>query len=723
MIGRLLAAVLLLASSQERGMKELIELLGAPAAEVRDQAFQELVSRWKRWGLEDLEILAENRPGDLEVAARAREALSRIRIRRALGDTLIKTIPGLESACLSRNEEKLLEALDRAEQLSRNNGIDGSDMVLLLRWISDQKWSERVHDRMRELQKKGFIADPKLMVPLLKDGDPTRQLSALDTLARLRARPLAAHIVPLLIDGHPDVRFQAARTLAILRARDQAAQVAEFLDRSPGRRMRIVELLGDMGAQEMAPRIVPSLKDPQFNLRRIAVLSLAKMRARTCSAEIAALLEDSNPTVRREAVLALGTLEANHEIPRIEALLDSKDPGTRAAAAATLAELRHAGDGLLPLLKDPDVEVRLQAAAALGRSGERKFATPIRALLSDDNLWVRAAVLDACGRLCAPSDSDAVVPFVTHAHPLIREKAIEALGRAGALDRRPLVVEATKDREGRVRAAALAALQRLQGAALQDLALPFLQDPDPMVREQAIAVLGTSSTRAVLNHLRERVRDDDPRVRKQAAEVISAIGEAEDLSDVQALLDDPVPWVRARVTPMVGRMAAKWTKGAAREKVVYALRASEKDSDWEVEAGAGIGLLLLGEKDRAAQRMLVEEFMRPGLAAETRLTQELLEALSQVHECATFEKWSEARELAAPIDSLDAFGRFLAPSKLALTPTSKIRIQGSLPKGTTQSPRDVAKLAAFPMAVLLSGESVSLLPWHEALERWVKRLK
>ncbi len=99
-------------------------------------------------------------------------------------------------------------------------------------------------------------------------------------------------------------------------------------------------------------------------------------------------------------------------------------------ARAQKSPIEAAVDGLIAALKDPDEDVRCQAAWALGRTGKTRAVD---------------ALLEALG------DS-----------PEVRRQAIRALGEIGDARAMPALTQALKDDDARVRRAAAKAIARIK---------------------------------------------------------------------------------------------------------------------------------------------------------------------------------------------------------------------------------------------------------------------
>jgi hypothetical protein len=99
--------------------------------------------------------------------------------------------------------------------------------------------------------------------------------------------------------------------------------------------------------------------------------------------------------------------------PLLEKLKD-RDPSARMAAATALGEASGAGNhdprivtALGLLLRDPGVDVKTAAVAALGATGDRRAATPLTGLSRQTDPKTRAAIARALLRL-SPSPDDPV---------------------------------------------------------------------------------------------------------------------------------------------------------------------------------------------------------------------------------------------------------------------------------------------------------------------------
>jgi HEAT repeat protein len=107
----------------------------------------------------------------------------------------------------------------------------------------------------------------------------------------------------------------------------------------------------------------------------------------------------------------------------------------RVEAAAELGKLgdRRAFDALVESLKDSDNTVRDNAAFALGELGLKEAAPHIERLLGDKDEWVRKGAVKALGMLKSSSSVNRLVDALV-ADPafIVRRAAVRSLGQIGS---------------------------------------------------------------------------------------------------------------------------------------------------------------------------------------------------------------------------------------------------------------------------------------------------
>jgi len=185
-----------------------------------------------------------------------------------------------------------------------------------------------------------------------------------------------------------------------------AVLITLLQDEHPDTRRTAAESLGKIGDRSALPAVLPLLTDPVPAVRATAVQALGRVATPDDGAVIAGLahlLDDSDDRVRQAAALAIGEIEPSpRQLTPVADLLRASDVHIRRAAVRALISLDTGQviEWLLPLLDDPDAEVRQGAVSALGFSGDARVTAALRKrLVHDPSPAVRAEAAYHLGEL------------------------------------------------------------------------------------------------------------------------------------------------------------------------------------------------------------------------------------------------------------------------------------------------------------------------------------
>ena len=213
---------------------------------------------------------------------------------------------------------------------------------------------------------------------------------------------------------------------------------------------------------ELVPRLVELLNDPNPDVRQTAVLALGKIAGPRAAPALVEKLRDPNPVVRRDSAWALGNLGGE--------VVD------------------QVGIALVERLGDPSDEVKTAAAQALGEiRATHGLVERLKAILRQADVPTKRAAIQALALLEAPASY-------------------------------PALVQALRDDDARIRQGAIAALGELADAR----ALPLIRDRlrhdrDAGVRSEAAFRLGKFGNQTVISALQSAAADDiDTNVRRWA---------------------------------------------------------------------------------------------------------------------------------------------------------------------------------------------------------------
>jgi HEAT repeat protein len=183
---------------------------------------------------------------------------------------------------------------------------------------------------------------------------------------------------------------------------------------------------------------------------------------------------------------------------RAAAMASDHDPAEKVTKAAWSAlgkiPRQRVRDGLLPLLEEPEAQVRCMAAERLGHVGDAVAVEPLARALQDHDPSVRKAAAWSLGTLGDPRAIPLLMNVLDDPNTARREDAVEKLGKAGKGDER--------------------VFQRL---------ILELSASDAGVRARAAQVLGKTGDPRAVNGLRSALNDSLLEVRKAAVEALKEI--------------------------------------------------------------------------------------------------------------------------------------------------------------------------------------------------------
>jgi HEAT repeat protein len=206
-----------------------------------------------------------------------------------------------------------------------------------------------------------------------------------------------------------------------------------------------------------------------------------------------------------------------------------RDPVRRGRAAEVLGSLRRdeAVPALVDLLGDPDPDVRIVAARALGTIGDPSAAPHLLASVAARRSIPSHQIAHAVVRIGAPAQP-AVVYALGHQVDSVRAVAAEVLGLIGAVGAARRVEEALRDDpsvEVRVRAARTLGRLGTRGAVAPLLAGLDPGEP-PALRAEAARALGELGTAVSTTALAALLGDAQYQVAHEAARSLLRLGAA-----------------------------------------------------------------------------------------------------------------------------------------------------------------------------------------------------
>jgi HEAT repeat protein len=234
----------------------------------------------------------------------------------------------------------------------------------------------------------------------------------------------------------------------------------------------------------------------------------------------------------REALVALLVARGVHERALRGARARSAVRRGRAAELLGALGTSEAVEALVALLDDPDEEVRLVAARALGRAEDPAAAEALVRSLGGSRAVPQRVVARSLARLGSGAEP-ALVAALGSADVLTRAVAADILGLVGAVGSVPVLAAAVRDPEGgevRIRAARALGRLGLSGGA-PPLLEAVAEDNPPALRAVAARALGDVGDATATVVLTSLLGDADHQVAQNAATALSRCG----ATGVQAL--------------------------------------------------------------------------------------------------------------------------------------------------------------------------------------------
>ena len=199
-------------------------------------------------------------------------------------------------------------------------------------------------------------------------------------------------------------------------------------------RLQAAQKLGEQGNSRAVGALADALGDQTWDDRWAAAVALGKLRnGRGVTALGQALESDPAVDVRCNAAWALGRIGGKAAVDLLLSGLDDQDSSVRRVVVEALAAVGKGGtvSGLVKALGDSDHDVRLTAAVALGEGGSGEATQPLLDAMRDAEWSVRTAAAQAVSKVEDSTGLEALVGALGTDHLPAGIAAAEALGRIG----------------------------------------------------------------------------------------------------------------------------------------------------------------------------------------------------------------------------------------------------------------------------------------------------
>ncbi len=395
------------------------------------------------------------------------------------------------------------------------------------------------------------------LLPLLTDPERFVRRAAVEALGGATNDPaVRAALLPLLTDPEPDMRLSAARALGHA-VTDPIVCAALFPLRGDADMDVCICVIRALGNAVSNPTVREALlvllTDPESDIRSSAAEALGgAVHDPVVRVALLPWLADADPFVREPIAKALGSPASDPAVctALLHALAHPPNRQAAALALCTVASDLAVRDALLPLLTDPDGNVRWAAVRALGNTAsDPTVRDALLPLLADPEWYMRSFTAEALGRIASdPALRTTLLSLLANAEKGVRPFAARILGNATS---DPLVCAAllplSTDSDPTMRqVAARALVNSVSAPAVREALLPLLADPESGVRWAAVETLSNAtSDPLVCAALLPLLTDPEERVRSSAVRALGNTAYATAVrTAILPLLTDPESSVR-----------------------------------------------------------------------------------------------------------------------------------------------------------------------------------
>lgn len=279
---------------------------------------------------------------------------------------------------------------------------------------------------------------------------------------------------------------------------------------------------GDMRLQEAAPLLCEHIKSQSIGVQEAAEYALRKIRGQPVVAGMLLLLSSDEAPVRNVAMDILREIGTD-SIESIQPYLQAEDPDLRIFITDILGYCRTQQACLLlcrALLKDPEVNVRYQAAVSLGNLAIPEAVNSLSQAMHDEE-WVQFAVVEALAKIKDYTAASTLVKLLPTVSPLVSSAIMDALGDIGDVKSIPLL---------------FSSLENVHGALRHKIVKAIVQ----ILNSRGLSLLAGRSQERLRAYLLEALTDNDEDVLMAAVQGLRAIGNekcSKNLINMAAKLD------------------------------------------------------------------------------------------------------------------------------------------------------------------------------------------
>ncbi len=360
-------------------------------------------------------------------------------------------------------------------------------------------------------------------IDMLKSRNPVLQRNAVKTLAELNDASTIKPMLNLLKGENDNLERKVIKTVSKIAAANPEVQeqVLRVLlehfrpSESEFTLYAIVEAVGRIANVKTLNFVKTCLNHPLPRLRANAVEALAKFDIpdEELIITLTPMLKDKNNRVVGNAIVSLwGTREQKGVLRAINAMVTHANKWHRAAVAFALGEINNEESAtiLVKLLRDPDEDVRNNAAKAIRKLTAPDAVSRLVEFINDDDMDVRLYSIEQIGKARLEAYNDILLLILdTDQNPRVVASTLLALGRMKLVENIPTIGYYLNHEDDRVRANAVEALVFINDPKVMSLLTLSLNDPDSRVRANVAVALWKFGEIKVGSHIRNMLESEN----------------------------------------------------------------------------------------------------------------------------------------------------------------------------------------------------------------------
>ncbi|MFV0422137.1 HEAT repeat domain-containing protein [Oleidesulfovibrio sp.] len=298
---------------------------------------------------------------------------------------------------------------------------------------------------------------------------------------------------------------------------------------------------GDLLLKEAVPLLATHLESANLGVQEAAEQAIRKIGGAPAVQAVIPLLRSDEAPARNISMDILREIGAD-DFDSLTRLLHDDDPDMRIFASDILGSCAKV-DAVRPLcealLRDPEVNVRYQAAVSLGSLAFPEAAECLNNALQDEE-WVQFSVIEALTKIRAESSVNALVRALDYSSDLVASMIVDALGEMGNIKAVSLLLRRLESSPTPLRNKIVKAVVQLMGGKLLNLLpdkeherfreylLVAIQDEEEDIQDAAIFGLGfmggDKATTAVMDIAAKLNPDRDHERLVKAVDSLASIG-------------------------------------------------------------------------------------------------------------------------------------------------------------------------------------------------------